>query len=263
MASWNLRLLQRNFAALQDQQQEDIKRINSRITGCNVWVVLRRTRHRDFVNIVATAKMKTTFLILLALAPFIADARSLLQGQESVNLIATIVAGSVTFSGSDYGAQTVTMTSAEPIVTYQVTAGEPHGGVWGLNQVTSKFINGLWLGAPDAALYGYNNYGEQVIMILGALSNPSLNGDTLTFTAQILSPEDTLARVNGVSNYVQAGKGGRLVTDPPQGPLQRIALMVDLAISTPMPGSATTAQQELDAVRVAPPGRRGPFTGRG
>lgn len=198
----------------------------------------------------AGTKMKGTCLILLALAPFIADARSLLQDQESVNLIATLVSESVTFSGSDYGAQTVTMTGAEPIVPYQVTAGDPHGGVWRLDQVASKFVDGNWLGAPDAALYGYNNYGEQVIMILGALSNPQLSGNTLTFTAQILSPEDTLSRVNGVSNYVQAGKGGRLVTDPPQGPLQRIALMLDLAISTPMPGSAAPTQmQELDAIR--------------
>lgn len=57
-----------------------------------------------------------------------ADARSLLQDAEGVNLIATIVGASVTFSGSDYGAQTVTLTGTEPIVTYQVTAGEPHGG---------------------------------------------------------------------------------------------------------------------------------------
>lgn len=49
-------------------------------------------------------------------------------GQEGVNLIATLVGATVEFTGDNLGALTVTVTGAEPIVSYQVTVPEPHGG---------------------------------------------------------------------------------------------------------------------------------------
>lgn len=57
-----------------------------------------------------------------------ADARRVLQDGQSTNLIATLVAETVTISGPDYGSEQVVLTGAEPIVTYQVTTDEPHGG---------------------------------------------------------------------------------------------------------------------------------------
>eukprot|EP00884_Botryococcus_braunii_P014823 jgi/Botrbrau1/23341/Bobra.0051s0001.1 len=121
-------------------------------------------------------------------------------------------------------------------------------------------------GTPTRRYNGYDSSGNQVVMLLGALRDPSYDASSnkLTFTAQILNTEDQLARANGVTNYVQAGKGGQLLTDPPSGPLSKVAIMVDLAINPTTPGNAVpTMRQELDRLRYVQSGRRGPFVGRG